>query len=230
MAKIITSVIVPTIVGTINGSVFKRTPYGLSLGMKSNGYSKNKLLSNNSLGVLRAVRNLYNIMDTTDKEKWDDVAAVTPFIDKLGKTIFLTGRMLFIKVNSPLFIPKATYTDASLFTKDMAYFVIEDFVINLGSETATVKIDYNDVEAFFFISFEFGKKAMNLPVFNRRKIMERFKIAVPTYIDVYSALIKNFPYIEIGDVVRIYVTPCNVAGYQSTTLQLTTTITYKKVS
>ena len=74
MAKIILGATVSAIVGSINGNTFKRTPYGFSLGRKSFGYSRNRLLNNQALGWLAQVRNDWQNLSFAEKDAWNEKA------------------------------------------------------------------------------------------------------------------------------------------------------------
>jgi hypothetical protein len=222
MAKVELGALLSNISGSIGGTTFRRTRTGFSAGRKSNGYSKNISLKNTSLGYLREVRNMWNLLEYEDKKRWNDKAAAITFPNKFGKEIYLTGRLLFIKANSPLAIIKKTYTDGSLFEKYLAVCSIEEFIVDVTANEAKFYLRYSDVKAYFFISFEIGRKAKNEPVFNRRKVVQRIETNIDIEVNIWSSIVELFPYIKVGDTVRIYVTPCNQYGYQTTPLTLVT--------
>lgn len=225
MAKILLGAMIANISGSIGGTTFRRTPYGISVGRKSAGYSRNTLLANKSLGNLRAVRNLWESLDAATKKQWAGVAGVNSFPDRFGNQIFLSGRMLFIKCNSPLYAMDATITTAHDFTTATSWFDITNFSIDTFTETSALSIVTIGDRNWFLIAFDVGKKAVNKVSFTRREIIHRVWSSVDFTADIYGALKVKYPYLKAGDEVRAYVRVMNNSGYQGVTLTATCILT-----
>ena len=224
MAKILLGAMITNISGSIGGTTFRRTPYGVSVGRKSAGYSRNTLLANKSLGNLRAVRNMWYSLDIVLKKQWEYVASVNSFPDRFGNQIFLSGRMFFIKCNSPLYSVGATFDVPTLFNTNTNRFAIDSFIVDTFAHTSVLQVLTSGTRNYFLIAYEVGKKAVNKPSFTRREISNRVYNHVDFSIDGYAELMAKYPYLKAGDVVRVYVRVMNDFGYQGLTLTTTTIV------
>lgn len=217
MAKIILGTVVTSISGSIGGNTFRRSPYGIILGRKSMGYSRNKLLSNSSLLRLAQVRNVWNNFDPATQNEWKAQALLFTFPDRFGNPIKLTGRMLFIKSYGSLIFADASIPSASDFDTNILEFVTTVSLLDYANEIIEIGVGGFDNNQYFNFAFEIGTNALNAPTFTNRFVCERIMNDSGFGINLYNEFIAQFGIVQIGTPVRLYVTPMNLGGYQGVT-------------
>lgn len=213
MAKIILGATVTAIVGSINGNTFKRTPYGFSLGRKSFGYSRNKLLSNQALGYLAQVRNEWNNLSSSERTAWNDKALLYPMPDKFGNLIKLSGRMLFIKAWGTLIQTRGAVISADNFNTSTDFFEIEAGTTNINLDTVEIEITSTSAGQWYFFQVQRVKSIEQQPSFTRRFVCRRDFVASTFTANLYTEMMEQFGELIAGDCYRVYVTPVNVGGY-----------------
>lgn len=213
MAKIILGATVTAIVGSIGGNTFKRTPYGFSLGRKSFGYSRNKLLSNPALGFLAQVRNDWNNLSSSERTAWNDKASLYPMPDRFGNLITLSGRMLFIKAWGTLIQTRGAVITAADFNTSTDFFEIEAGTIDILLDTVEVEITSTSAGQWYFFQVQRVKSINQQPSFTRRFVCRRDFIASTFTANLYLEMTAQFGELIVGDCYRVYVTPVNVGGY-----------------
>ena len=220
MAKIILGATVTAIVGSIGGNTFKRTPYGFSLGRKSFGYSRNKLLNNPALGFLAQVRNDWNNLSSSERTAWNDKASLYPVPDKFGNLITLSGRMLFIKAWGTLIQTRGAVISADNFNTSTDFFEIAKGTIDISLDTVDVVITSASAGQWYFFQVQKVKSINQQPSFTRRFVCRRDYVASTFTANLYPEMIAQFGELIVGDCFRVYVTPVNVGGYAGVPLTL----------
>lgn len=220
MAKIILGATVTAIVGSIGGNTFKRTPYGLSLGRKSFGYSRNKLLNNRALGFLGQVRNDWDNLSSSERTAWNDKASLYPMPDKFGNLITLSGRMLFIKSWGTLIQTRGAVISADDFNTSTDFFEIAVGTIDLTSQTVDIEITSASAGQWYFFQVQRVKSIDQQPSFTRRFVCRRDFVANTFTANLYNQMMEQFGQLIVGDCYRVYVTPVNVGGYAGVTLTI----------
>ena len=213
MAKIILGATVTAIVGSIGGNTFKRTPYGFSLGRKSFGYSRNKLLSNQALGYLGQVRNDWNNLSSSERTAWNDKASLYPMPDKFGNLVTLSGRMLFIKAWGTLIQTRGAVVSADDFNTSTDIFEIAVGIIDISSGSVDIEITSASAGQWYFFQVQKIKSIEQQPSFTRRFVCRRDYVANTFTANLYPEIVAQFGELIVGDCYRVYVTPVNVGGY-----------------
>ena len=216
MAKIILGATVTAIVGSINGNTFKRTPYGFSLGRKSFGFSRNKLLSNTALGWLAQVRNDWNSLSTIEQNNWNDVAQTFEFPDKFGNPIKLTGRMLFIKSWGTLIQSGSSIKSAAEFNTSTDNFVLSLGTIDLNTDAIDIDITSPSNGQWYYFQVEKLKAVNQSPSFTRRFICLRHNEVGDGTVNLFLPMKAQFTQLLVGQLYRVYVTAVNESGYSGT--------------
>lgn len=220
MAKIILGATVTAIVGSINGNTFKRTPYGFSLGRKSFGYSRNKLLSNSALGYLAQVRNDWNSLTTIEQNNWNDVALLFKFPDKFGNLINLSGRMLFIKAWATLIQSGSSIKSAAEFNTNIDAFVLSVGTIDIDTDTIEIDITTPSDGQWYYFQVQKMRSSNQPPSFTRRFICLRQNEVGEWTVNLFLQMKAQFGELIIGDYYRVYVTPVNNSGYAGTPITI----------
>lgn len=213
MAKIILGATVTAIVGSIGGNTFKRTPYGFSLGRKSFGYSRNKLLSNQALGFLAQIRNDWNNLSSSERTAWNNKASLYPMPDKFGNLITLSGRMLFIKAWGTLIQTRGAVISAEDFNTSTDFFEIERKTVDISVGTVEVEITSASAGQWYFFQVQKVKSVEQQPSFTRRFVCRRDFVVSTFTANLYLEMTAQFGELIVGDCFRVYVTPVNVGGY-----------------
>lgn len=213
MAKIILGAAVTAIVGSIGGNTFKRTPYGFSLGRKSFGYSRNKILNNPALGFLNQVRNDWNNLSSSERTAWGEKASLYPMPDRFGNLITLSGRMLFIKAWGTLIQTRGAVVSAEDFDTSTDFFELEAGTIDISLDTVDVEITSASPGQWYFFQVQKVKSVEQQPSFTRRFVCRRDFVANTFTANLYLQMTAQFGKLIVGDCYRVYVTPVNVGGY-----------------
>ena len=220
MAKIILGATITAIVGSINGNTFKRTPYGFSLGRKSFGYSRNKLLNNLALGWLGQVRNDWKNLTFAEQDAWNEKALLFKFPDKFGNLINLSGRMLFIKSWGTLIQSGSTIKSAADFNTDIDFFSLTTNVIDIDIDKVEFNISSSSTGQWYYFQFQKVRDKNQPPSYTRRYICSRQYYSGDRVIDLFTEMKKQFGQLHAGDWYRVYVTPVNDGGYAGTPVSI----------
>lgn len=216
MAKILMSGLVTAIAGSVGGTTFRRSPFGVVVSNKSMGYSRNKLLMNTSLLKLAQVRSDWNRLSHIEKSNWNNVALANEFPDRFGNPIKLTGRMLFTKCWGSLILSGTSIPLASSFNRLTYKYELIVSDAYLASNVLEVKINNPLGNQWYYFALDYIGQSNPQPVFNRRKSFAITYITTSTLFSAFNELLEQYPFAKVGDKCRLYVQVASSSGVKST--------------
>lgn len=206
---------VTEIAGSVGGTTFKRSPYGLVIINKSRGASKNRLLNNSGFLELQSLRNQWQYLTTGLKEGWNTKATEVSFPNKFGDMVYISGYQLYIKANHILFKLDLTINDPEEFATTWEDFEITDFVINEPEKVCDVQIETGEVSQIFAFRFDVTRGPLKKPIYNRSEKLLLVDDSDKFTVDLTAEFYAKYPNCKSGDHVRVYVSTTSRKGATS---------------
>jgi len=215
MANIKLGSIVTGIRGSIGGTTFRRTPSGHIAYNKQQRQLKSASSSSSQRIVIGAVMQSWGNLSEALRESWKSQAALFPVKDKFGTDKFLTGRQLYIKLNTQLVPVSGSITNPVLLSTELAYPVIRSLRINLSNEEATLNLVTAITVPNLCISFYQVRKTGSAKPHAHFKVNSYFPLTSTASTDVWDAFIKAFPVSQVGMYVGCNIYSINRDGFKS---------------
>ena len=209
--------IITRISGSIGGTNFRLFRGMPVISNKSQGYSRNKLLSNPRLGALRAIFAGWAFLSSGDQGAWNSLALTLTFPDKFGNLRNISGRELYTKCNGQLLPAGTSIDDPTSVVSILSGLGINTFSVDMATHVAELEIINVDELNWFVIQSEIFEGFVRAPTFTRRKIWSVVYSATDFTVDLFNELIVLYPNMSAGNVVRIYITPMTLLGIRGTT-------------
>lgn len=217
MARILFGALVTQIAGSIGGTTIRRSQNGPIISSKSMGFSRSKYYQNKALNKIASLNGVWRSLSDAERINWKNKAELYTFPDRFGVERHLTGRLLFIKAFGSLINSQDVPPLASEFSKDVKTFNLELLTNDFAGDLFLFQITSDSSSDYYFISAEARPNFLNAPVLNGRRIWDRILDGAPFSFNFFDMMIENYPNLDIGWHFRLYVTPCNIGGYQGTT-------------
>ncbi len=216
MAKFLLGALVTNIAGSIGGTTFRRVPNGLSMFNKIRGTSKSRLLQNNRLPEIGQIFQRWSLLSDTERAGWNAQALLVTFPDKFGNQKNLTGRELFSKVNIQSLPAGFSITDSTGFTTETIPFTFTLLELDVTGELIGVTITSEIESGLLLVSMEVSNKQIFQPTFKSRKVIGSFATSSPDQaVPITSQVMSNFPYLQAGMWVAVYIQTINEFGILS---------------
>lgn len=196
---------VTEIAGSVGGTTFKRFGSTQVMYNKSRGGSKNKLLANNKLAYLSWLSKQWRTLTISEKNSWEIETEGYTFPDKFGVPRVLSAKDFFIKCNGNLTVTGQFNADASSFDGVISIFNIDDFIVDMSTNTALFYIIDVTAENYFLYQLSVTATEPTSFVFNRQKIVAWTVESDDFGYDLYPVLIERYPNLKVGDWVTVYV-------------------------
>ena len=210
--------IITDIAGSIGGTTLKRQSGNIAVYNKSRGPNKSVTLQNKALGRMNSGRALWRGLTLNEKSEWSNAAGEYTFPDKFGVPRNITGYQLFTKMYNGIAGNAAIFINGNQYNQDIYSFSISDYEISFETKQCNLSVDYNDETQYFLCSFDVNCKEASKPIFNKRKIIFAGYSSVDFTMQIDQFFWNAFPWVQIGQNVRVYVTPMNDAGYKGVAL------------
>ncbi len=223
MATIKMGAIITEIAGSVGGTNFRRFRGTFVMSNKSFGASKNRLLNN--VGLFRNVKVIQEWANLTQsaRDNWIDAALLFQFPDKFGDLKNLSGRELYIKLITQ--IRNSTWADPDPTTLDST---VDAIAIDSGEITtlpkAEVILDAIYANSCMLVQVQRMRSIVTGPVYNKRKVITKENNAYTDEITFTTGFWNTFPYAQIGDLYRVYISPINESGFIGLTQTIVLTI------
>jgi hypothetical protein len=206
---------VTEIAGSVGGTTFKRSPYGLVIINKSRGASKNRLLNNPGFLGLQTLRNIWKDLSLNHQQAWNTRATEVSFPNKFGNMVYLSGYQLFIKANHILYKNDKTIFDGADFQTSWLDFEIDNLTIDESTKECVVSIVAGHTRQVFAFRFEVTRGALNKPVYNRSEKLA-FEFNRDNFdVNLNTEFYKKYTNTKTGDNVRVYVSTTATTGATS---------------
>lgn len=217
MARIIFGALVTSIVGSIGGTTIRRSQNGSIVSNKSMGFARSKYYNNKALNKIASLNGVWRGLSLIEQTNWNNKADLYTFPDRFGIERHLTGRLLFIKAFGSLINSQDIPPLAADFSKDVKVFDLTLLTNDVTSDILLFQITSDSSSDYYFIRAEASPNQLNAPVFNGSLIWERILDGAPFSFNFFDKMKEFYPSFGIDWNFRLYVTPCNIGGYQGTT-------------
>jgi len=206
---------VTEIAGSVGGTTFKRSPYGLVIINKSRGASKNRLLNNSGFLELQSLRNEWQNLSIELKNSWNTRATEVTFPNKFGDMVYISGYQLYIKANHILYKLKISVENGEDFTKVWEDFDITEFEINESEKKCDVELEAGETPQIFAFRFDVSRGPLKKPVYNRSEKLLLVEDNDNFSVNLSTEFFAKYPNTKTGDYVRVYVSTTAKKGATS---------------
>ena len=216
MATFKLGAIITDIAGSIGGTTLKRNGSYKVIMNKPSGSAYSSLLQNRALSYLGSIFKAWAFLDNSVKEAWQTAALSFTFPDKFGTLRNLTGRQLFIKLNSQRYAYDSTVINPFTLDSTLPPFLITDAVKIIGSNQIFLQISCNDTRVMvYYVMAEISLKSLHAPTFISRKVFTHVVFQGNGVTDIYPTFVASFPCYTEAYNARLYVCQINDSGFKS---------------
>lgn len=216
MATFKLGAIVTDIAGSIGGTTLKRNGSYRVIMNKTQGSAYSRLLQNKAISYLGSIFKAWAFLDTATKDAWTNAALSYTFPDKFGTLRNLTGRQLFIKLNSQRYAYDTTVIDPTTLDSTLPPFLFTDAQKVPGANQIFLEIFCEDTSIIAYsVMAEVSLKSLHAPTFISRKVFTHVVFQGNGKTDIFTPFIENFPYYTEEYNARLYVCQLNESGFKS---------------
>lgn len=216
MATFKLGAIITDIAGSIGGTTLKRNGSYRVIMNKPSGTTYSRLLQNRAISYLGSIFKAWTFLDTTVKEAWNTAALSYTFPDKFGALRNLTGRQLFIKLNSQNYVNDTTIINPADVNSDVPVFVLEEFIYTEhDGQLVVTTSNASTLYGAYLYMFEVSLKPLHAPTFIAREVVDRYTDSANFSRNVTAVFMAKFPYWTPHYNARVYVTTMNNVGFRS---------------
>ena len=214
MANIKLGAIITDIAGSVGGSTFRRTPAGIILYNKQGTQIKSAFAKNSVKNKLGAVITSWTNLDKTDKGFWIDKATLYTFPDKFGNLKYLTGRQLYIKLNTQ-FIPANDVLSITPWYDTKPGQVVVDVKCDVGVEEFIIEFDNQVDDLFMLVQVTPTTRGANPKP--RKKAFNTYAklVAGSNIYNIWGGFFQQFPLVEAKQFYNVNIILMTPSGFQS---------------
>lgn len=216
MATFKLGAIITDIAGSIGGTTLKRNGSYRVIMNKPSGSTYSRLLQNKAVSYLGSIFKAWAFLNTETKEAWNTAALSYTFPDKFGTLRNLTGRQLFIKLNSQRYAYNSAIIDPTTLDSTLPPFLFTDAQKVPGANQLFLEIFCEDTSIITYsVMAEVSLKSLHAPTFISRKVFTHVVYQGNGNTDIFTLFIQNFPYYTEQYNARLYVYQLNSSGFKS---------------
>lgn len=216
MATFKLGAIVTELVGSIGGTTFKRNgSYRVAMN-KNNGSTYSRLLTNKALSYLSFIFKSWSTLSSEVQDTWNTQALSYVFPDKFGDLRNISGRQLFIKLNSQRWQFFLNIVSPEAVNNTLYPFVLTGARINWGDRLLLADITVGlDLTQYYAVMVETTLQPLRSPVFIKRKVVRWLEAGGGTEFSIDVDITTELAYLNTDYNVRVYVYAFNLSGFQS---------------
>ena len=220
MANIKLGAIITDIAGSVGGSTFRRTPAGIILYNKQGTQIKSAFAKNSVKNKLGNILSMWNTLQQSDKDFWNEKATLYTFPDKFGTLKNLTGRQLFTKLNTQL-IPSTGLAQQFPWADTIYGGVINNITAILNGEVISFEFSEDIYDSYVFIRI--------YPIRQKGSAKPRLK-SVCTFagyvdgvnsVNIFSEFVNQYPLAIAGDWFGVNINVLTPSGFSNSVLSST---------
>lgn len=216
MATFKLGAIITDIAGSIGGTTLKRNGSYRVIMNKPSGSAYSRLLQNRAISYLGSIFKAWSFLDTATKEAWNTLALSFTFPDKFGTLRNLTGRQLFIKLNSQNYVNDTRIIDPTTVNSDVPVFVLEEFIYTKhNGQLVVTTSNAPTLYGAYLYMFEVSLQPLHAPTFLAREVVDKYTDSASFSRNVTAVFMAKFPYWTPAYNARVYVTTMNNVGFRS---------------
>jgi len=217
MATIKMGAIITEIAGSVGGTTFRRFKNGTVMQNKQFGASANKLLKNKSLPILSEVIKNWSSLTLAVRNEWISQALNFQFLDKFGVLKNLSGRQLYIKLQS-----QSTFSDQGIINPFTLLSTTPNFtVLNWAIDStpqAQIILSIPLLNGTLSVQAEQIRNSSVGFNFTRREILKSWTVVTQSIFSYTAEFYAKFPNAKEGDYFNIYLFSSNNSGFRSTVI------------
>ena len=215
MAKFILGAIVTDVAGSIGGTTLRRGVRGHSMYNKQPKKISQSITNNvMRLKIGQVMRN-WSLLDLENQTLWNNQAQNFTFPDKFGNQVKLTGRQLFIKLNSQMLVFGDEKPDVNLLNSEVQQPILlsVDAYLNIGGIT----LSFSQPLEYAVLAFALRQKPKSGGVKPHAHFKVDFikQVEEEDTVNIYSDVIKCFPNIQAGQYYELHIYNINSSGFTS---------------
>lgn len=216
MATFKLGAIITDLAGSIGGTTLKRNGSYKVIMNKSSGSAYSRLLQNRALSYLGSIFKAWAFLEPSIQDAWNTAALTFTFPDKFGTLRNLTGRQLFIKLNSQRYAYDSTVINPFTLDSTLPPFLITDAYKRVGSNQLFLGISCDDTSIITYsVMAEVSIQPLHAPTFISRKVFTHVVFQGSGSVDIYPLFVENFPCYTEAYKARLYVCQLNSSGFKS---------------
>lgn len=215
MAVIKLGTIITDIAGSVGGTTFRRIRGGHSIFNKQNRILKSTLLQNTALISNAQLIRRWSTLSSFEQFSWNDAATMFQFPDRFGNLRYLTGRQLYVKINSQLAVVGVYMEFGSGLDSDVPAPVVESIVSSQGSGDTNVTLAESYSDVWLCVAFR-QIRNIGSPQPYRRYAVQYFAYGTTgDVLELNSVLYGAYPEAQIGQHFELHIYFLNGTGYMS---------------
>lgn len=217
MAVIKLGAFITDIAGSVGGTTFRRIPNGISITNKTRGSSRDRLLKNKALPLLTSIVNGWSNLNIGIKNLWIQQTLNFQFPDKFGDLKNLSGRQLYIKLNSQALFNNIPPPDVTALSSVVLVPEILSIVADTSPSIVIVLKDPINNQSINVQAQPIASKSVGFSVTNRQIFFSEFAINEDTF-NLGKEFFEKFRTVQDGDFFNFYIYYTNTSGFRSQTL------------
>ncbi len=224
MASIKLGAVVADISGSIGGTTFRRTQSGhIAYNKQSKQLKSASNINSQRIKIGSIMQNWSNLSQAT-RDIWTYQATLYTFNNKFGEKKNISGRELFIKLNSQLLPLGESVSDPTLMESTVEFPQITSLSIGVDDTLAEVFFLSTLTNVKICVSFYPLRKTKGVKPHAHFKVNKTYNVVGTNTIDVWTAFVNAFPLYSVGMNVGCNIYAVNEFGFKSpvTSIAVTT--------
>lgn len=215
MAVIKLGTIITDIAGSVGGTTFRRIKGGHSIFNKQNRILKSSLLQNSALVSNAQLMRRWSTLSTFEQFSWNDAATMFQFPDRFGNLRYLTGRQLYVKINSQLAVVGVYMEFGSGLDSVVPTPVVESVDYSLGSGDLNVNLAESYSDVWLCVAFRQIRNIGTPQPYRRYAVQYSNFGSTGTSLELSSVLNGAYQDVQVGQHFELHIYFLNGTGYMS---------------
>lgn len=217
MATIKLGAIITEISGSVGGTTFRRGPNFTVMQNKQFGASSNRLLKNKALPKLAGIISAWALLPLAVRNEWKSQALLFQFLDKFGTLKNLSGRQLYIKLQSQSTFSGQGIVNPFTLSGITPSFTVSSWVLD-STPNAEIIMSAPFLNGTLSVQVEQIKNSSVGLSFTRREILKSWTVVSQTIFQFTAEFYAKFPNAVEGDIFNVYLFSSNNSGFRSQTI------------
>jgi hypothetical protein len=216
MATFQLGAIVTAIAGSIGGTTLKRNGGYKVMMNKSSGTPYSRSYDNPALYYLPFIFKSWATASQVERDGWNALALTYTFPDKFGTLRNITGRQLFIKLNSQGWALNKALMNFDEVTAVLPEWSIDTVFFDPELDSFTFSVNNSNTgDNYYYLYLELSLNQLQAPTFISRKVINVATIAGNSAVNIINAVREAYPYFNNKYYYRLYVQQVNTSGFKS---------------
>lgn len=214
MANIKLGAIITDIAGSVGGSTFRRTQSGIILYNKQGTQIKSAFSPKAVKNKLGAIITNWGVLDQVDKDFYNAAAPKYFFPDKFGNLKNLSGRQLYIKLNTQL-IPTGTLVDISTFADTIPSEVVQNIYVDSANKEFIINWDIKSDSKYLLVQVTPSTKGANTKPTKKAFCTFAKDVSGSNKVNIWEQFSEQFLWAQKKSYWNVNVIFMNYSGFQN---------------